>query len=152
MILPDFTVTALSGKRIRVGWTDADAEHWFVASTKDGAIMTIDASSYRKHPTIYRKDLVRSGRGSAMSYLNAETVEYVDLIAGIKAKIAADGLATKAFEAAQEARRQREEIQRLDKADVVRRQILAHGLPALPDDADPAALAAFYDAIQNSVI
>lgn len=145
-----FTVTGAAGGRIRVGWSDTEADYWFLASVDGDTITKIHDAGVRRSPTIYRRLKQSSGRG--LSYHNAHETEFLDLIGAIKGKISREKLATKAFEAASAERRQREAERTVAKSDVVRRLMAEHGLGVVPDDIDPVSVAEFYDAIQNSAI
>ena len=147
-IPPDnFTVTVANPGRIRVRWTDDDAEYWFVASYTGEELGDIQRGTYSRTEAVYAIPAAATNHRARVD----AAADYADLINWARQHIKAESLIGAAITNKAQADQQRRDQRRADKARTVRNALAEVGaLAALAALADDAALAEAYDIIQNS--
>lgn len=146
------TVSYSGPSRIRVGWSDEEADYHFIAAVVGiGETFEVLPSSYHPYPTIFRKARKSSGRGpaSGLSYHNANDPKWAAFLAEVREWIADECMITRASAAHAAEERERQANAVKSKAEIMRRH-LRYILPAISSAPD-GELARAYDSIQNSV-
>jgi hypothetical protein len=147
---PDFIVEASALGRIVVRWSEGDTAFHFRAKVDGDVLGELDSSVGRRHPTIYRHQKATANRRASTASMDADVPEFAGRLAHIRARIAAEHLASKCLALAAQERGEREAEHVRRKAARVREHLGvagAVGLGEIPDD----LLAEAFDRIQESV-
>jgi hypothetical protein len=149
-----YTVEA-KGPRFRIGWDDADAQHWIIVDAEGEEITKIHTAGSGSSPAVCNRKKDRTatrGPSSGMSYESAASPAWADTIADIREQVRDGKLISKAVRAAKlaEAEAGAREVEL--KAQAVIRVLIRHGIAEAGPlgRIAPKQLAAVYDDIQNS--
>lgn len=152
--LNNFEVRAVSPERLRVGWSDDKADYHFHCQVEGDRVTRIMSTGVTDYPTIVQQDHdtgTKRGPSAGISRHSAAAPDFNEIVHAAKARIAAEGLASKAISAKLAADAEKAAALIRAKAakvrELLRKQTL---LTAAIEQASDVALAEFYDNVQNS--
>lgn len=148
-----FTVEARSPLYVKVSWTDAEGcPCWFFAEHDGDQLTKVKPNGFAKHPTVMRR---HPGMRGGAEVLNAGAPAFAPIVLNATRYVRKHKLATQAQAERARIRAERDAQIVAEKAAVVRRILAQNEIKydvQVPDEDHDAALAKFYDDIQNSAV